>query len=252
MTAKNTESTLQDQSQNWENFCQYHLGDWYGVWTRYSANGKAIESFKCVRCFHLSEDGSSVHHHNDYTYADGKTETKIFGPYEKTITTPLFLHNSFSWGSTAVKSSVPFGFEIGFRHENKGASAAVMYDSNGALQRITISPEYLGGFAEELSLPLANELQDNWQGVLESMTPNLKILNSEVSQWKRLEDLGEHQYPLHFPGGVSVSCPKQVEDGKEMLLVVDFLVHPTLLQRGIRHFNKFGFEIFTLETFTLD
>ena len=252
MSVKNIESTPQDQLQNWKIFCQYHLGDWYGIWTRYSANGEAIESFKCVRCFDFSEDGSVINHQNNYTYADGKTESKTFGPYEQSITTPIFINNSFSWGSTEVKPSFPFGFEIGFRYENEGASAAVMYDNTGKLQRITISPEHLGSFPKEISTPLANEVEGNWQGVMESITPSLKTLNSTASVWKNLKDLSEHQDTLHFPGSVSVSCPRQIEEGKEMVLVVDYLIKPTLLQRGIRHFNKSGFELFTLETFTLE
>lgn len=250
MTINKAEITLQDQIQNWNNFCQHHLGDWHGIWTRYSADGEATESFKCVRTFQLSEDGDTVYHRNDYTYTDGRTESKTFGPYKKPITTPLFLNNSFSWGSIAVTSS-PFGFEIGFRRKDRGASAAVMYDSNGNLQRITISPEQLGSFTDKLSAPLDDALQGNWEGVLETMTPNLKILNSELSTWKKIEDIGELQHTFHFPGGVSVSCPKEVEKGKEMLLVVDYLVEPTLLQRGIRHFNNSGLEIFTLESFTV-
>lgn len=250
MAISNSENIFHAQIQNWNNFCKYHLGDWHGIWTRYSADGEEVESFKCIRTFQLSEDGDSIYHHNDYTYADGRTESKTFGPYKKPITTPLFLNNSFSWGSVAVTSSL-FGFEIGFRYEGRGASAAVMYDSNGNLQRITISPEHLGNLAQELSPPLNDALQANWQGTLESMSPDLKILNSKVSEWKKLEDLSKEQLTLHFPGSVSVSCPKQVKEGKGMLLVVDCLVNPTLVQRGIRHFNDSGFELFTLESFTL-
>lgn len=253
MTLTNSESSLQDQLQNWQNFCQYHaLGDWYGIWTRYSPNGEVIESFKCIRCFHLNEDKSVINHQNHYTYSDGKTESKTFGPYKKSIATPLFLNNSFSWGSMAVKSSSPFGFEIGFRHENRGASAAIMYDNNGILQRITISPEYLESFDKELNQPLVNKFYGNGQGVIESMTPNLKTSIPKPTAWKRLEDLSEYQQTLHFPESISISCPQQIQEGKEMLLTVDWLAKPTLLQRGIRHFDSSGFKIFTLETFTLN
>jgi len=118
----NSDTIMNAQLQNWDNFCRHHIGDWYGIWTRYSPDGKAIDSFQCTRCFHLSQDGRTINHYNHYVYADGKTEAKTFGPYQKPITTVLFLDNSFSWGSTVVKHGYPFGFEIGFRYKGRGVT----------------------------------------------------------------------------------------------------------------------------------
>ncbi|PMB00431.1 hypothetical protein CI594_10380, partial [Fischerella thermalis CCMEE 5196] len=87
----NTDNTAA-QLQNWDNFCRYHANrDWYGTWTRYSAEVEIIESFNCIRSFKISADGSEIYHQNHYTYADGTKETKIFGPYQKPITRALFL-----------------------------------------------------------------------------------------------------------------------------------------------------------------
>ncbi|HSX80338.1 MAG TPA: DUF3598 family protein, partial [Candidatus Saccharimonadia bacterium] len=36
---------------NWERFCRYHVGDWHGIWTRYSCAGVALGSFRCIRSF---------------------------------------------------------------------------------------------------------------------------------------------------------------------------------------------------------
>ena len=253
MTGINTDVEINAQLQNWENFFQYHaIGDWHGNWTRYSPEGKTLEGFKCVRCFQVSEDGSEVTHQNHYTYADGKTETKIFGPYQKPVTTALFLENSFFWGSARVEAASIFGFEIGFKYENSGASAAVMYDNSGNLERITIISEELGAFPSKPLHPPTSKLKSDLKGILKSMTDDLITSAPEVSLWKSLEDLGDDYQSLHFSDGVSISCPRQVFSGKAMLLAMDWWANPALLQRGIRYFDQSGSTNFTLENFTLN
>ena len=56
----NQDAETENQLQNWDNFCQYHLDDWYGTWTSYSLEGRSNNAFKCVRSFHLREDGSQA------------------------------------------------------------------------------------------------------------------------------------------------------------------------------------------------
>lgn len=250
MTTINTDDRMNAQIQNWDNFCRHHAGDWYGIWNRYSSEGEVIESFKCVRSFHASVDGSEVNHQNYYVYADGETETQTFGPYKKPTTRALFLDNSFSWGSTTVDLGSPFGFETGFRYEDRRASAAVVYDNSGKLQHIVIIPEHVASFAEKPPNPQAFELNCSWLGTLIRMTPDWIVSPTVATSWTQLEDLGEDYLTIHYPDGVSVSCPRQLESGKEFFLVVDWLVNPTFLYRGIRHFDTFGFTSFTLQSFT--
>jgi len=240
------------QLQNWDNFCRYHAtGDWHGTWTKYSPQGEGIESFQGVRSLHTSQDSSEINHQNHYTYADGRSELKTFGPYKKPLTRALFLDNSFSWGSTKVESGSTFGFETGFRYENNRASAAIIYDDSGSLQHITIIPEHLASFAEEPPRPPVLELSRNWQGTLKRMTPDLIVSPPVATSWKRLEDLSEDYLTLHFPDGISASCPRQIENEKKFFMALDWLVNPTLLQRGIRHYDQSGFTSLTLEVFTL-
>ncbi|MFB2895416.1 DUF3598 family protein [Aerosakkonemataceae cyanobacterium BLCC-F50] len=241
---------MDTQLQNWDNFCRYHAtGDWHGTWTTYSPKGEVIKSFKGIRSLQASEDGSEINHHNYYTYADGKSESKTFGPYKQPNTIALFLDNSFSWGSTNVESGSNFGFETGFRYEDKRASVVVLYDGSGSLQRITIIPEHLASFAGEPSRPPVNGLSGNWQGTLKTMTSDLIVSPLVATSWNRLEDLGEDYLTLHFPDGISLSCPQQLERGKKFFMAVDWLVNSTLLQRGIRHYELSGFTGFTLELF---
>jgi len=238
------------QLQNWENFCQYHLGDWYGNWTKYSPRGETLESFQCVRSFHLSEDGTQIDHQNRYIYADGKSEAEVFGPYKKPITRALFLENSFSWGSTMIKPGAYFGFETGFRFEGRRASAVAMFDETGELQQLTIISEHLGSFTKELPLFSADSLAGNWQGIHKTMTPNWRVSSGGATTWKHLGQLAEEYLTLNFADGLSFSSPQQAKPEKEFFLAVDWLISPTLLQRVIRHFVKSGFTNFTLQTFT--
>jgi hypothetical protein len=119
------------------------------------------------------------------------------------------------------------------------------------LQSITIIPETLAIFVEEPSLPQAFDLSGNWQGTLLRMKPDCIEFPPVTTSWTRLEDLGEDYHILYFPHGVSVSCPRQIESGKEFVLAVDWLVNSSKLQRGIRNFDTSGFTSFTLPTFTL-
>lgn len=238
------------QLQNWENFCRYQAtGDWHGTWTRYSPQGEGLESFQCIRSLQTSKDGSEINHQNQYTYADGKNETKTFGPYKKPNTRALFLDNSFSWGSTQVKSGSTFGFETGFRYEDKRATLGVMYNDSCNLQQITAISEQLGSFAKEPPRPPTNALTGNWQGTRKTMTPDFSVSPPEVTSWQRLDDLGEDYLTLHFPDGISLSCPRQVETGTHFFMAVDWLINPALSLRGIRHYAESGFTKFTLEEF---
>lgn len=241
---------MNPQLQNWDNFCQYHTGDWHGTWTRYSSKGEVLKSFQCVRSLRASEDGSEIYHQNHYTYADGKIETKTFGPYQKQITNSLFLDNSFSWGSTKVELGATFNCETGFRYENKRASLAVIYHNSG-LQRITAISEHLASFAEEHPPHSAHALSGNWRGTLKRMTPDWIVSPPVATSWNRLENLRKNYLTLHFPDGISVSCPPQLESGKEFFTAVDWLVNPGLLYRGIRHYDTSGFTSVTLEVFSI-
>src|SRR5438105_12251699 len=95
---------------NWERFCQYHIGDWYGIWTPYTLDGVALAPWHCIRSFQLSVDGRAITHQNHYRYADGRQETKTFGPYTPVTTHAMFVEASFSLGSPAVAGATPFAF----------------------------------------------------------------------------------------------------------------------------------------------
>ena len=243
---------MEPQLQNWENFCRYQAtGDWHGTGYKYSPQGKLIDSFRSIRSLHTSEDGSEIYHQNHYTYADGKTVSKTFEPYLKPITKALFLEHSFTWGSTKIEPGSKFGFETGFRYQNRRMSAGIFYDEGGNLENIAVSSEHLGSFTEEPPRPPIDELSGYWQGTIKKITLDWIVSPPLATSWKRLEDVGQDYLTLHLADAVSVSGPHKLENGKEFSMVVDWLVNPTLLQRGIRHFDKSSFTNFTLEIFSI-
>ena len=92
---------------NWERFCRYHVGDWYGLWTPYTVDGVALAPRQCIRSFQRTADGHAITHQNHYRYADGRQETKTFGPYTPATTRGVFVEASFSWESPAVAGATP-------------------------------------------------------------------------------------------------------------------------------------------------
>ena len=242
---------MNPQLQNWQNFCQYHAGNWHGTWTRYSPSGKVIEFFQCIRSFQLQENGRKIEHQNHYTYVDGKKETKTFGPYKKPITTALFLDHSFSWGSRQVELETRFFFETGFRYQDRRASLGVSYNERREIERITVISEHLESWAEISSLPpLAQEICQGWQGKAQNITPDYIVSSPVATSWKRLEDLEEDYLTLHLNDGISVSFPQQLEPRKEFFLATDWLINSRIMPRGLRYFDSSGFTHFTLEVFT--
>ena len=114
---------------NWERFCRYHIGDWYGLRTSYTADGVALATRQCIRSFPRTADGRAMTHQNHYRYADGRQETTTFGPYTPATTPAVFVEASFSLGSPAVADATPFAFETGFRVAKRRVSLVARSDA---------------------------------------------------------------------------------------------------------------------------
>jgi len=239
------------QLKNWHNFCHYHANaDWYGTWTKYSPDGDVIEFFQGVRSFQVSEDGCEIHHQNHYTYADGTKESKTFGPYKKPITRALFLDHSFFWGSPKLEAGANFAFEMGFRYEDRRTSVVVICNDRGKLQQTIVISEQLGYFSEASPKLSAKELGGNWIGCQKTITPDWIVSAAVATSWKPIEQLIEDNLILHLPNNVLISYPQSIEPGQEFLCAVDWLASPTVLQRGICHYDASGFTHFTLDVFS--
>jgi Domain of unknown function (DUF3598) len=257
-----SQDVAEAQLKNWDNFCQYHVNcDWYGTWNTYAAANKLIDSFKCIRSFHLSQDGSEIYHTNSYTYSDGKTETENFGPYKKPETRSLFLDSCFSWGSDKVEAGASFAFETGFRCEERRLSVPVVYDNQGLLQKVLVISEKLDNYAEEtnnreLNLPgkyqadyQTNYFDGEWQGFGKIITPNWIVSSLAETSWDKIKNVSEGYEQLIFPDKVVLTCPQKIEPGKDFIAAVDWLISSHLLHRCIRVYGSSGLQGVSLEIF---
>ena len=205
---------------NWERFCRYHVGDWYGLWTPYTLDGVALAPRQCIRSFQRTADGRAITHQHHSRYADGRQETKIFGPYTPATTRGVFVETSFSWESPAVAAEKPFAFETWFR----------------AAER----PPAVGSPA----------LPRGWRGLRRTITPDLRVSPAEPIAWRRLEEVGEDRLTVRVPGGLAVSLPRRLAPGQPWVGIVEWAVEATTVHRGIRTYEATGFVQFSLDQFT--
>src|SRR5215475_4921068 len=160
---------------NWERFCRYPVGDWYGLWTLYTVDGVALAPRQCIRSFQLTADGHAITHQNHYRYADGRQETTTFGPYTPATSRGVFVEASFSWGSPAVAGATPFAFETGFRAAERRVSLVVRSDAHGGWQPLVVITEHLGRFAERPPAVAIPALPRECRGLRRTITPDLRV-----------------------------------------------------------------------------
>jgi hypothetical protein len=235
---------------NWERFCRYHVGDWYGLWTPYTVDGVALTPRQCIRSFQLTADRLAITHHNHYRDADGRQETTTFGPYTPTTTRSVFVEASFSWGSPAVAGATPFAFETGFRAAERRVSLVVRSDAHGVWQPFVVITEHLGRFAERPPAVEIPALARGCRGLRRTITPDLRASPVEPIVWCRLEQVGEDRLMVRVPGGLAVSLPRRLAPGQPFVGIVEWAVETTTVHRGIRMYEATGFAQFSLDQFT--
>src|SRR5437588_3772515 len=192
------------QDANWERFCRYHVGDWYGLWTPYTVDGVALTPRQCIRSFQRTADGHAITHQNHYRYADGRQETTTFGPYTPATTRGVFVEASFSWGSPAVAGATPFAFETGFRAAERRVSLVVRSDAHGVWQPLLVITEHLGRFAAPPPAGGIPTLPPGCRGRRRTITPDLRVSATDPIAWCRLEEMGEDRLTVRVPGGLAV------------------------------------------------
>src|SRR6266704_1209281 len=144
-------------------FCPYHRRGWYVLSTPYTVDGAALTPRQCIRSFPRTADGRAITHQNHYRYADGRQETKTFGPYTPATTRGVFVEASFSWGSPAVAGATPFAFETGFRAAERRVSLVVRSDAHGVWQPLLVITEHLGQWAERPPAVVIPVLPRGWR-----------------------------------------------------------------------------------------
>lgn len=227
------------QIENWNTFLKYHAYDWHGIVTRYSPQGEIIESFKCIRSFCVSSNGKEYVQKNHYIYDAKKSNTITFDIKHKPITKALYIENSFSWCSGENRNFTDLRFEIGFRHENKRATAGGVY-KNMALEHIFIIYEYLNSFSEDSNFYIEiDDKHDNWAGESKEITSDLEIVNKSKVKWEPIESTDEYIF-FSSPEGVSITYPSSLEAKSNFVLAVDWLAEPNLKLQSSRYYDDYA------------
>ena len=237
---------------NWERFCRYHVGDWYGLWTPYTLDGVALTPRQCLRSFQRTADRRAITHHNHYRSADGREETTMFGPYTPTATRGVFAEASFSLGSPAVAGATPFAFETGFRAAARRVSLVVRSDAHGVWQPFVVITEHLGRYAERPPVVVIPVLPRECRGLRRTITPDLRVSAAAPIAWRRLEEIGEDRLTVRMPGGLAVSLPRRLAPGQPWVGIVEWAVEATTVHRGIRTYEATGFAQFSLDQFATE
>jgi uncharacterized protein DUF3598 len=202
------------------------------------------------RSFQRTADGRAITHQNHYRSADGRQETKTFGPYTPATTRGVFVEASFSWGAPAVAGATPFTFETGFRAAERRVSLVVRSDAHGVWQPLVVITEHLGQWAERPPAVVIPVLPRGWRGLRRTITPDLRVSAADPIAWRRLEEVGEDRLTVRVPGGLAVSLPRRLAPGQPLVGIVEWAVEVTTVHRSIRTYEATGFARFSLDQFT--
>ncbi|MEM8778316.1 MAG: DUF3598 family protein, partial [Cyanobacteria bacterium P01_G01_bin.49] len=140
---------MNKEEKNWQNFCQNHIQKWYGTWTKYTAEGKVIDSVQSLRSFDTNTEKTLLSQKNSYTYPDGKIEERQWKATKESINREDgFIHPKHPWMRSlffeegaalwVTKYSQPdiisHKSELFFRHQDLRLSVGTVYDQDGNLQ----------------------------------------------------------------------------------------------------------------------
>src|SRR5919199_1000903 len=256
------------KEKNWQNFCAQNLRELPGLWTGYTPQGELFGSFQLLRSFQSKKEQTKITHTSRYTFADGRTEEHAWQFNKQSSNLPDGLVHpendsmrSFFFEQGAAASAVkqletgsPCRIQLGFKHEDLVPSVVVFYDDRGSLMRTVCIRLDAAGFSSkhwstECNLLAERNLSGNCVGTSVTMTPDLKVSPAVATQLKWPLEGNE---TFFFPDGISLSCPTQVNVGKNFTIAANWLVTSSQLQQLIINYDELGaFSALTLELFPL-
>ncbi|MBP5977503.1 DUF3598 family protein [Brasilonema sp. CT11] len=252
------------KDQNWKNFTTNHLGDWHGIWTKYSPEREVTESFQSLRSFGSNPEETEIVQKNHYAYSDGRRVEKsweynqlsnslsngVFIPGIESMRAIFFESGHAAWVTTKLKTDSYFGVELFFKYQELKNSVGIVYDQAGSLFTTANIREDSTGFPSQYWSNEINQLPErdfsaNWQGTAVTMTPDLKISQPVATQlhWVR-----EGHKTFFLPDGVSISCPGKVGVGTSFTMAANWLVKASEMQQLLVNYDESGdFSTLTLE-----
>ena len=236
------------QKQNWKNFYNNHLGNWQGIWTRYTFEGEIIEVIRSLRSLRGNpENAEIIHHTNRYEYADGRTVEKSWDwemnkssnafPKMRSL---FFENGAAAWVTKQLEISSFFQVELFFRYKDLRLSIPVIYNDKSSNRVVTFREDKRGFpsqyWSQELLL-VQRKFADDWRGHSVTMTPDFKVSAPVPTKL----NLGRDGYKSFFlPDGISVNCPPKLEIGKSFSITGNWLVTNSYLQQITTNYDNSG------------
>ena len=244
------------KTQNWKNFTDQHLYDWYGIWTRYTPTGGIKESFRSLRHFEANAEKTDIDQLNKYiydednikeeswTYNESKNSLSdgMFHPQSELMRGYFFPSGHSIWAATQLKSEAYFGMEIFFRYQSLRHSVGIVYDDQGNLFRTANIREDSTGYpssywSTDLEQLSQRDLQKNCQGTSITITPDLQISEPVSTEFNWGWEGNE---TFFLPDGVSIICPHQVTIGTPFSCAVNWLINDTEIHQLIANYDSAG------------
>lgn len=246
---------MNQQEKNWQNFCDNHVGNWYGTWTKYSADGEIIESVQSLRSLKTNPEKTLTFQKNRYTYPDGRIEERQWqSTTEARKTKDGLIHPKHPWmrslffeqGAALWVTKYPqpdliaHKTELFFKDNYLRLSVGTVYDPDGNLQMIWNFREDSRGFPSEYWSSDINFLQernfkDNWIGKAINLNPDLNISPFYITE---LNWPCKNHQSFFIPDGISLSCPKKIELGSPFKIIANWFITSSNLRQLIVNYDK--------------
>jgi Domain of unknown function (DUF3598) len=255
------------QEQNWSNLFGHHtpeVSSWHGIWTINSPQLEVIRSYQGVRSFRANEDETVIYQTNNYIYADGSTEEKHWQLDKQTCNqADGIIHTAVpsmralsiapgvnAWLSKKLEPGKNFGLELFFRNEDWRNSVAVIYGEDSTIAKITHIREHLGSFSAQSPGVEVKNIEGNWIGEKQYITPDLTVSNAEPIQNFVLVPLEDKNQTFFLPDGIVINAPTSLIIGQEFNIVAGRFVSETKFKRLIAQYDNLGnFQRLTSEIF---
>lgn len=259
------------QEQHWEKLFGHLTTEgspWYGIWKVYSPEKNLIKSSKGIRILQANEDKTVIIHTNQFPSPDGSTMEKQWQIDKENCNRPdgllhpadeskrglaLVGDGATAWVPKSLEPGRPFAVELFLKDGDSNSSIGSIYDASGCLEKILHLRKHLGSFPNSPEKPKIESFSGKWIEKKESMTPDLKILNSGETPEIVLEQTGGKNETFFLPDGVVVTIPKKLKMAEEFEITAGKLVTETEYQRLTAKYNNSGsFCLLISEVFHLE
>ncbi len=258
-------------TSQWERLLK-NQGVWVGSFAQFTPAGDLISDTPSVVTL-KALDGGNLMRQEIRQSPPGTEPKQTVLEYRSLARSVLFFENgAFSQGSIQWGPLSDFGAELGLIAGDERLRVVSLFDKQSHLAQVTLIREHREGTPVPLRSPLA--LADGvglWEGQAVTLYPDLRPAETQetrlevtyqeglVTQTRSFRDRPPHRLQgrwednrilfrsetpemqlLMLPGGVSLTCPLQIQPRYPFFLEVGWLLAPGQHQRMIRQYTAQG------------